>query len=97
MDARSNLIEEDAHSIVKRGEMSSRKRTELLKLVGEILRAFSSLAGKYDDAMMELLQAHQATVEAFPSQVSFHFADETPSSSEPHTPCTQLPIHNVMV
>ncbi|GMH27583.1 hypothetical protein Nepgr_029426 [Nepenthes gracilis] len=96
MDPRTKLIEEDEYSIARRDEMYARKRPELLKLVEKFYRAFSSLAEKYDDAVREPLQAHRATVEAFPNQVSFLFAEEASSSSEPQTPYTQFPIQNEM-
>ncbi|GMH28582.1 hypothetical protein Nepgr_030425 [Nepenthes gracilis] len=48
---------------------------------------------RYDGATGELLQAHEITGEAFPSQVSFLLADDAPSSSEPNTPFTRIPIH----
>ncbi|GMH20680.1 hypothetical protein Nepgr_022521 [Nepenthes gracilis] len=92
MDARIKLIVEDADSIARRDDMCYRKRPELLKLVEEFYRAYSSLAERYNGARGQLLQAHQ-TRDASHSQVSFLFADDAPSTSEQHTPFTRFPIH----
>ncbi|GMH29187.1 hypothetical protein Nepgr_031030 [Nepenthes gracilis] len=93
MDATIKLTEENADSIARRDEMSSRKQPVLMKLIEEFYRAYRSLAKRFDGAIGELLQAHQITGEAFPTQVSFLLADDAPSSSEPNTPFTRIPTH----
>ncbi|GMH28579.1 hypothetical protein Nepgr_030422 [Nepenthes gracilis] len=92
MDAKNKIIEEDANSIARKYDMCYRKQQELLKLV-EFYGTYSSLAERNDDAKGQQLQVHRTTREASPSQVSFLFADDAPSASEPHTPFNGLPIH----
>ncbi|XVE81658.1 hypothetical protein DITRI_Ditri15bG0082700 [Diplodiscus trichospermus] len=91
------LIEEDADSFARRAEMYYKKRPELMKLVEEFYRAYRALAERYDHATLELRQAHRTMAEAFPNQVPFVLADESPSGSsgpdiEPHTPEMPHPI-----
>ncbi|KAL8158254.1 protein NETWORKED 1A-like [Apium graveolens] len=90
------LIEEDADSFARRAEMYYKKRPELMKLVEEFYRAYRALAERYDHATGELRQAHRTMTEAFPNQVPFELADESPSGSahvtEPHTPKMPHPI-----
>ncbi|XP_042514726.1 protein NETWORKED 1D-like [Macadamia integrifolia] len=85
------LIEEDADSFARRAEMYYRKRPELMKLVEEFYRAYRALAERYDHATGALRQAHHTMAEAFPDQVPFALADDSPIGSstieaEPHTP-----------
>ncbi|XP_058001088.1 protein NETWORKED 1A isoform X2 [Hevea brasiliensis] len=85
------LIEEDADSFARRAEMYYKKRPELMKLVEEFYRAYRALAERYDHATIELRQAHRTMAEAFPNQVPYVLADDSPSGSsgpegEPHTP-----------
>ncbi|WCJ23837.1 kinase interacting (KIP1-like) family protein [Euphorbia peplus] len=85
------LIEEDADSFARRAEMYYKKRPELMKLVEEFYRAYRALAERYDHATVELRQAHRTMAEAFPNQVPYVLADDSPSGSsgpdsEPHTP-----------
>ncbi|RVX21670.1 Protein NETWORKED 1A [Vitis vinifera] len=85
------LIEEDADSFARRAEMYYKKRPELMKLVEEFYRAYRALAERYDHATGELRQAHRTMAEAFPNQVPYVLADDSPSVSttpgpEPHTP-----------
>ncbi|XVF28784.1 hypothetical protein REPUB_Repub15cG0061200 [Reevesia pubescens] len=92
------LIEEDADSFARRAEMYYKKRPELMKLVEEFYRAYRALAERYDHATVELRQAHRTMAEAFPNQVPFVLADESPSGSsgpevEPHTPEMPHPSH----
>ncbi|XVF38271.1 hypothetical protein REPUB_Repub20aG0086100 [Reevesia pubescens] len=92
------LIEEDADSFARRAEMYYKKRPELMKLVEEFYRAYRALAERYDHATVELRQAHRTMAEAFPNQVPFVLADESPLGSscpdvEPHTPEMPHPIH----
>ncbi|KAL5542005.1 hypothetical protein UlMin_009715 [Ulmus minor] len=92
------LIEEDADSFARRAEMYYKKRPELMKLVEEFYRAYRALAERYDHATVELRHAHKTMAEAFPNQVPFMLADESPSGStnpegEPHTPEMPSPIH----
>ncbi|XWS13695.1 hypothetical protein CRYUN_Cryun36dG0060000 [Craigia yunnanensis] len=91
------LIEEDADSFARRAEMYYKKRPELMKLVEEFYRAYRALAERYDHATVELRQAHRTMAEAFPNQVPFVLADESPLGSsgpevEPHTPEMPHPI-----
>ncbi|KAG6668800.1 hypothetical protein I3843_01G189900 [Carya illinoinensis] len=91
------LIEEDADSFARRAEMYYKKRPELMKLVEEFYRAYRALAERYDHATVELRQAHRTMAEAFPSQVPYELADNSPSGSsgpgaEPHTPEMPHPI-----
>lgn len=89
------LIEEDADSFARRAEMYYKKRPELMKLVEELYRA---LAERYDHVTGELRQAHKTMSEAFPDQVPFLLAEDSPMRSstqytEPHTPGEWCPIH----
>ncbi|KAJ4955165.1 hypothetical protein NE237_011948 [Protea cynaroides] len=91
------LIEEDADSFARRAEMYYRKRPELMKLVEEFYRAYRALAERYDHATGALRQAHRTMAEAFPDQVPFALADDSPTGSstteaEPHTP-GMMPPH----
>ncbi|XP_065863253.1 protein NETWORKED 1A-like [Euphorbia lathyris] len=91
------LIEEDADSFARRAEMYYKKRPELMKLVEEFYRAYRALAERYDHATVELRQAHRTMAEAFPNQVPYVLADDSPSGTsgpdgEPHTPETPHPI-----
>ncbi|KAJ7979995.1 protein NETWORKED 1A-like [Quillaja saponaria] len=93
------LIEEDADSFARRAEMYYKKRPELMKLVEEFYRAYRALAERYDHATVELHQAHRTMVEAFPNQVSYVLADDSPSSgpeAEPHTPEMPHPIRALL-
>ncbi|KAK0581440.1 hypothetical protein LWI29_013877 [Acer saccharum] len=84
------LIEEDADSFAKRAEMYYRQRPELMKLVEEFYRAYRALAERYDHATEALRQAHRTMAEAFPNQVPFALADDSPAGSvteaDPRTP-----------
>ncbi|KAF8388096.1 hypothetical protein HHK36_026762 [Tetracentron sinense] len=91
------LIEEDADSFARRAEMYYKKRPELMKLVEEFYRAYRALAERYNHATGELRQAHRTMAEAFPNQVPFVLADDSPSGpsnseAEPHTPEMPHPI-----
>ncbi|XP_022722672.1 protein NETWORKED 1B-like [Durio zibethinus] len=91
------LIEEDADSFARRAEMYYKKRPELMKLVEEFYRAYRALAERYDHATVELRQAHRTMAEAFPNQVPFVLAGESPAGSsgpgvEPQTPEMPHPI-----
>ncbi|KAK6265771.1 hypothetical protein QUC31_016608 [Theobroma cacao] len=91
------LIEEDADSFARRAEMYYKKRPELMKLVEEFYRAYRALAERYDHATVELRHAHRTMAEAFPNQVPFVLADDSPSGSSglevvPHTPEMPHPI-----
>ncbi|XP_015888129.3 protein NETWORKED 1A [Ziziphus jujuba] len=95
------LIEEDADSFARRAEMYYKKRPELMKLVEEFYRAYRALAERYDHATGELRQAHRTMAEAFPNQVPYVLADESPSGSsctepETHTPEIPHPIHALL-
>ncbi|KAK9288602.1 hypothetical protein L1049_017061 [Liquidambar formosana] len=95
------LIEEDADSFARRAEMYYKKRPELMKLVEEFYRAYRALAERYDHATGELRQAHRTMAEAFPNQVPYALADDSPSSSsapeaEPHTPEMPHPIRALL-
>ena len=77
--------------------MYYKKRPELMKLVEEFYRAYRALAERYDHATGELRQAHRTMAEAFPNQVPYVLADDSPSVSttpgpEPHTPEMPHPI-----
>ncbi|OIT40101.1 PREDICTED: protein NETWORKED 1A-like [Nicotiana attenuata] len=90
------LIEEDADSFARRAEY--KKRPELMKLVEELYRAYRALAERYDHVTGELRQAHKTMSEAFPDQVPFLLAEDSPMRSstqytEPHTPREWCPIH----
>ncbi|GMH29188.1 hypothetical protein Nepgr_031031 [Nepenthes gracilis] len=50
MDATIKIIEEDADSITRRYDMCYRKQLELLKLVEEFYRTYSSFAERNNDA-----------------------------------------------
>ncbi|GLU08909.1 hypothetical protein SLE2022_257930 [Rubroshorea leprosula] len=94
------LIEEDADSFARRAEMYYKKRPELMKLVEEFYRAYRALAERYNHATVELRHAHRAMAEAFPNQVPFVLADDSPSGSsgnevEPHTPEMPHPLRAV--
>ncbi|KAM7496006.1 hypothetical protein LguiA_020420 [Lonicera macranthoides] len=84
------LIEEDADSFARRAEMYYKKRPELMKLVEEFYRAYRALAERYDHATGALRQAQRTMQEAFPNQIPFSLADDSPASSasdaDPHTP-----------
>ncbi|GAB4843344.1 hypothetical protein Ancab_013310 [Ancistrocladus abbreviatus] len=90
------LIEEDADSFARRAEMYYKKRPDLMKLVEEFYRAYRALAERYDYATGELRQAHRTMAEAFPNQVPFVLTDDTPSSSEPHTPMRPIPFRSFL-
>uniref|UniRef100_A0A5B7BUD0 Putative centromere-associated protein E n=1 Tax=Davidia involucrata TaxID=16924 RepID=A0A5B7BUD0_DAVIN len=95
------LIEEDADSFARRAEMYYKKRPELMKLVEEFYRAYRALAERYDHATGELRQAHRTMAEAFPNQVPFVLAEDSPSGSsvhesEPHTPEMPHPIRALL-
>lgn len=70
--------------------MFYKKRPELMKMVEDFYRAYRALAERYDHATVELRQAHRTMAEAFPNQIPFLPAEESPSSSltetDPHTP-----------
>ncbi|GLT99594.1 hypothetical protein SLE2022_170240 [Rubroshorea leprosula] len=90
------LIEEDADSFARRAEMYYKKRPDLMKLVEEFYRAYRALAERYNNATVELRQAHRTIVEAFPNQEPL-MADDSPSGSSgfevgPHTPKMPHPI-----
>ncbi|XP_043718067.1 protein NETWORKED 1D-like [Telopea speciosissima] len=94
------LIEEDADSFKGRVEMYYRKRPELMKMIEEFYRAYRALAERYDHATGALRQAHRTMAEAFPDQVPFVLADDSPAGSstteaEPHTPKTPRPIRGL--
>lgn len=81
--------------------MYYKKRPELMKLVEEFYRAYRALAERYDHATGELRQAHRTMAEAFPNQVPYALADESPSGSlctepEPHTPEMPHPIRALL-
>lgn len=78
------LIEEDADSFARRAEMYYKKRPELMKLVEEFYRAYRALAERYDHATGELRHAHKTMAEAFPNQVPFALAEDSPSGSSTH-------------
>ncbi|OVA05410.1 KIP1-like [Macleaya cordata] len=91
------LIEEDADSFARRAEMYYKKRPELMKLVEEFYRAYRALAERYDHATGALRQAHRTMAEAFPNQVPFALADDSPTGSSateagPHTPEMPHPL-----
>lgn len=95
------LIEEDADSFARRAEMYYKKRPELMKLVEEFYRAYRALAERYDHATVELRQAHRTMAEAFPNQVPYALADDSPSGSsgpegEPRTPEMPHPIRALL-
>ncbi|EEF45250.1 protein binding protein, putative [Ricinus communis] len=92
------LIEEDADSFARRAEMYYKKRPELMKLVEEFYRAYRALAERYDHATGELRQAHRTMAEAFPNQVPYVLADDSPSGleGEPHTPEMPHPIRALL-
>ncbi|KAF2284258.1 hypothetical protein GH714_020099 [Hevea brasiliensis] len=95
------LIEEDADSFARRAEMYYKKRPELMTLVEEFYRAYRALAERYDHATVELRQAHRTMAEAFPNQVPYVLADDSPSGSsgpvgEPHTPEMPHPIRALL-
>lgn len=95
------LIEEDADSFARRAEMYYKKRPELMKLVEEFYRAYRALAERYDHATVELRHAHRTMAEAFPNQVPYALADESPSGSscnetEPHTPEMPHPLRALL-
>ncbi|KAK3193733.1 hypothetical protein Dsin_025043 [Dipteronia sinensis] len=77
-------------SFAKRAEMYYRQRPELMKLVEEFYRAYRALAERYDHATGALRQAHRTMAEAFPNQVPFALADDSPAGSvteaDPRTP-----------
>ncbi|KAM0966427.1 hypothetical protein ACFX2C_022187 [Malus domestica] len=94
------LIEEDADSFARRAEMYYKKRPELMKLVEEFYRAYRALAERYDHATVELRHAHRTMAEAFPNQVPYVLADESPSGSSgpdvgPHTPEMPHPVRSL--
>lgn len=81
--------------------MYYKKRPELMKLVEEFYRAYRALAERYDHATVELRQAHRTMAEAFPNQVPYELADDSPSGSsgpeaEPHTPEMPHPIRALL-
>lgn len=83
------LIEEDADSFARRAEMYYKKRPELMKMVEEFYRAYRALAERYDHATGVIRQAQKTMTEAFPNQVPFMLADDSPSGfadGEPRTP-----------
>lgn len=91
------LIEEDADSFARRAEMYYKQRPELMKLVEEFYRAYRALAERYDHATGALRQAHRTMAEAFPNQVPFVLADDSPAGSanemtDPQTPDMPTPI-----
>ncbi|KAK9984254.1 hypothetical protein SO802_033779 [Lithocarpus litseifolius] len=91
------LIEEDADSFAKRAEMYYKQRPELMKLVEEFYRAYRALAERYDHATGALRQAHRTMAEAFPNQVPFVLADDSPAGSanemtDPQTPHMPTPV-----
>lgn len=91
------LIEEDADSFARRAEMYYKKRPELIKLVEEFYRAYRALAERYDYATGELRQAHRTMAKAFPDQVPFALADESPSGSAnvTETPLVSSSVFNI--
>ncbi|XP_030947574.1 protein NETWORKED 1D [Quercus lobata] len=91
------LIEEDADSFARRAEMYYKQRPELMKLVEEFYRAYRALAERYDHATGALRQAHRTMAEAFPNQVPFVLADDSPAGSanemtDPQTPDMPTPV-----
>jgi chromosome segregation ATPase len=91
------LIEEDADSFARRAEMYYKKRPELMKLVEEFYRAYRALAERYDHATGALRQAHRTMAEAFPNQVPFVLADDSPAvtaneMTDPQTPEMLAPV-----
>ena len=91
------LIEEDADSFARRAEMYYKKRPELMKLVEEFYRAYRALAERYDHATGALRQAHRTMAEAFPNQVPFVLADDSPAGTanemtDPQTPEMLAPV-----
>ncbi|KAH6757188.1 hypothetical protein C2S53_019077 [Perilla frutescens var. hirtella] len=95
------LIEEDADSFARRAEMYYKKRPELMKLVEEFYRAYRALAERYNHATGELRHAHRTIAAAFPDQVPFELAEDSPSKSlardwDPGTPEINDPVHTVI-
>ncbi|XP_010259118.1 PREDICTED: protein NETWORKED 1D isoform X2 [Nelumbo nucifera] len=95
------LIEEDADSFARRAEMYYKKRPELMQLVEEFYRAYRALAERYNHATGVLHHAHKTMAEAFPNQVPFMLADDSPAGSsttvtEPHTPEMPHPIRALL-
>ena len=91
------LIEEDADSFARRAEMYYKQRPELMKLVEEFYRAYRALAERYDHATGALRQAHRTMAEAFPNQVPFVLADDSPAGTanemtDPQTPEMLAPV-----
>ncbi|KAL4602923.1 hypothetical protein ACB092_10G088400 [Castanea dentata] len=91
------LIEEDADSFARRAEMYYKQRPELMKLVEEFYRAYRALAERYDHATGALRQAHRTMAEAFPNQIPFVLADDSPAGSanemtDPQTPDMPTPV-----
>ncbi|KAH0721557.1 hypothetical protein KY284_006587 [Solanum tuberosum] len=85
------IIEEDADSFARRAEMYYKRRPELMKLIEELYRAYRALAERYDHVIGELRQAQKTMSEAFPDQLPFLLAEDSPMRSstqvtEPHTP-----------
>ncbi|CAN1279989.1 Protein NETWORKED 1A [Linum perenne] len=85
------LIEEDADSFARRAEMYYKKRPELMKLVEEFYRAYRALAERYDHATVELRHAHRTMAQAFPNQVPYDMADDSPSGQEGESHTLEMP------
>ncbi|KAI3862862.1 hypothetical protein MKX03_003188 [Papaver bracteatum] len=95
------LIEIDADSFAKRADMYYKQRPELMKLVEEFYRAYRALAERYNQATGDLRQAQKQMAEAFPDQVPFGMADDSPTGSSvsdggPHTPEMPHPLRALL-
>ncbi|MCL7030304.1 hypothetical protein MKW94_010492 [Papaver nudicaule] len=95
------LIEIDADSFAKRADMYYKQRPELMKLVEEFYRAYRALAERYNQATGDLRQAQKTMAAAFPDQVPFGMADDSPTGSSvsdggPHTPEMPHPLRALL-
>lgn len=95
------LIEIDADSFAKRADMYYKQRPELMKLVEEFYRAYRALAERYNQATGDLRQAQRQMAEAFPDQVPFGMAEDSPTGSSvsdggPHTPEMPHPLRALL-
>ncbi|KAF9588656.1 hypothetical protein IFM89_014377 [Coptis chinensis] len=74
------LIEEDLILFTRRGGDVLQETPELMKPVEKFYRAYRALAKKDTITLGSTPSAHRTMVEAFPNQVPFVFADDSPSS-----------------
>lgn len=77
------ILDDDGDSFARRAETYYRKRPELVSFVEESLRAYKSLADRYDHLSKELQSANRTIVSIFPDQVRYSTVEDDEDGSAP--------------